>query len=101
MQPPDPLDNHHSLLQIRKRAARRYEIFFAILLLLTALPFAFYLRQTYNVESAMILFPLLMANFGFLAFLHACKESELSSMIELIEAMQESGRSAVSLDPEL
>ena len=76
-------------------------MFFAILLLFTALTFAFYIRHTYNVESAMILFPLLMANFGFLAFLHAGKESELSSMIELIEAIQESGRSAGSLDPEL
>ena len=101
MQPPDPLDNHHALVQIRKRAARRYQVFFAILLLLTALTFAFYLRQTYNVESAMLLIPLIMANFGFIAILYASRESELSSIIELIEVIQESRRSAPSLDPEL
>jgi len=91
MQPTDPLSQHLALLRIRRRAARRYGFFFAALLLMSLVMFALYLRITLEADLNVLIFPLISGNFAMLTLMHGSKESDLSSVIDLIEILQQSG----------
>jgi hypothetical protein len=90
----DALSEQISILRIRKKAASRNEIFFAALSIVALLVTVVYFRLTYQIEWLVLVFPLVTAVAAALSLLQVSKQSELSSIIELIETLRRSDYSS-------
>ena len=85
----DALDQYSTLVDIRRKAARRNGIFLGVLFLIVAAITGWLLRSEFNFDWTLLVYIFLLINIGLLINLQLSTEAFQKGMLDFIKILQQ------------